>query len=112
MCNLGFGLAECLFLLRLDENIMLQPSTLHLCISLKDENEMITQLSWYNVIVLSDTIQIIKYFLPEVYSREMNFECPLITECLEANIALNSLLSCCWGHKRDANVVAHFLFNL
>ena len=41
VCSFGFGLAECLFLLLLLLNIMLQPGTEHLCISRK-----CTALKW------------------------------------------------------------------
>ena len=47
-----------------------------------------------------------------MYGREMYFECPFITECFEANIALNSFLPGCRGYKRDSDVVTHFLLDL
>ena len=51
VCSFGFGFAECLFLLLLLLNIMLQPCIVHLCISRK-----CTALKWIFKAPLSQNV--------------------------------------------------------
>ena len=50
--------------------------------------------------------------LPEVHSREVDLERALITEGLEADIALHALLAGGGAHEGDAEVVAELLLHL
>ena len=50
--------------------------------------------------------------LPQVHRREVNLEGSLITKGLETDIALDALLSGCWAHVADSDVVTEFLLDL